>query len=79
MRFSALLGGILATAMASVSYGTMHRHMPASTVSLRPLLGSYYEPSGQASRRPTRIERRTGAGSRNMHRAWKRRRASGRA
>lgn len=29
--------------------------------------------------RPSRIQRHTGAGGGNMHRAWKRRRASGRA
>lgn len=38
------------------------------------------EPEGPtSSRRPSRIQRHTGAGGRGMHRAWKHQRASGRS
>lgn len=58
--------GVLAALMAQ-----------ALTLVLPPLPS---EPEGPtSSRRPSRIQRHTGAGGRGMHRAWKHQRASGRA
>lgn len=53
----------------------------AMTLSLPALLADPGEPlnARTASRRPSRIQRHTGAGGRGMHRAWKHQRASGRA
>lgn len=82
MRYSALLGGILASALASMSYGTIagQMHQPSTLMPYdffkvdRLLAGG---PSA-AGYRGSSAQRHTGAGARGMHRAWQRRRASGR-
>jgi len=78
MRFSAILGGLIASAMFGSSMGTVNTHMQLAPSSvLRPL--PRHTMSYGTAARPARIERHSGAGGPGMHRAWKRRRASGRA
>lgn len=76
MRFSAFLGGVLAAALSSVSYGLTHQLMAQPTLALPPPAvpgAAYgYRSAGR------KAKRHTGAGARGMHRTWQRRRASGR-
>jgi hypothetical protein len=78
LRYSALIGSILAAAFAGVGLGAASYGMAPSTLRLR----DFSETSGRIkSEGPQHLktQRHTGAGGAGMHAAWKKRRAAGRA
>lgn len=78
MRYSALIGSLLAAAFSGVGLGAASYGMSESTLRLR-AFGSDVLYNGRIERHGgTRTQRHTGAGGAGMHRAWKKRRASGR-
>lgn len=78
MRFSAVIGSLVATATAATALSTRASINLPDIFRTDPLYnGGYYQNRG--SRGSAKTLRHTGAGAAGMHRAWKRRRASGRA
>lgn len=80
MRYSALLGNILASALAGLSYGTLAGQMTQiSTLAPYNFFGTdRFVGAPVGGRSGVKAQRHTGASARGMHRAWKKRRASGR-
>lgn len=78
MRLGKMIAVAAAAMMGSISPQAASYGLPRFMGQLPPLPGEP-EMTTVRSTRATRVQRHTGAGAAGMHRAWKRRRASGRA
>lgn len=82
MRYSAFLGSVLAAVMSHTAFSQVATAIERDAIAF-PAIDDMLRSAPQRNRqskpaRPARTQRHTGAGGAGMHRAAKRRRASGR-